>query len=104
MGMKIVNFIVCMTVLVLRLIKLKKFLKSTLVYVYVDLYSDNHYLSRFDKGIISYIKDKGFTEWEDRTLIVDGKRYDLFDIDWVLNNKLLSAKEIKRIEQQDILI
>lgn len=79
-------------------------LKSLLVYVYVDLYSDNHYLAKFDRGIINYIKDNTNYEWKDRTIIIEDTHYELFDISWVLNDKILSNKEIKRIDSQFILI
>lgn len=70
-------------------------LKSLLVYVYVDLYSDDHYLVRFDRGIINY-KDNTNYAWKGRSIILDDENnYELLDIDWVLNNRLVSNKEIK---------
>lgn len=56
-------------------------LKSLLVYVYVYLYSEDHYLYKFDKGIINYIRDNNTTV-NGRTVIVDeDTSYELFDID-----------------------
>ena len=80
-------------------------LKSLLVYVYVDLYSEDHYLYKFDKGIINYIRDNTNYTVKGRTVIIDDcTSYELFDIDWVLNNKLINTKEIRRIDSQYILI
>lgn len=80
-------------------------LKALLVYVYVDLYSEDNYLSKFDRGILSYIEDNTNCKIEDRTVIIDeNNKYELFDIKWVLNTKLLNNKEIKRIDSQYILI
>lgn len=69
------------------------------------MYSGEHYLHKFDKGIINYIKDNTNYTVNNRTVIIDEfNSYELFDIDWVLNNKLINNKEIKRIDSQYILI
>lgn len=80
-------------------------LKNLLVYVYLDLYSDNSYLEKFDIGIINYIKNCTNYKWNPDTrtfTLEDNTTYELFDINWVLTKKLLNNKEIKRIDSQHI--
>ena len=79
-------------------------LKNLLVFVYIELYSSDHYLEKFDKGIIKYIKENTNYKWKGRTIYINEDDYELFDIDWVLNNKLLNDTEVKRIDNQFIVI
>ena len=80
-------------------------LKNLLLMVYVDLYSNDSYLEKFDKGIINYLTTATNYKIEGRKVIIDEENsYELFDISWVINAKLLSNKEVNRLDSQYILI
>lgn len=82
-------------------------LKTILASVYTDLYTDNPYLIKFDNSVLTNIEDN--TDYpldrEKRLVYIDGnKPYKIHDIKWVINEKILSSKEIKKIDSQHIFI
>lgn len=79
-------------------------LKNLLASVYTNLYLDNQYLIEFDQNIIDTLNKCNF-KVEDRKIdMKDGTFIELYDINWVLNKKELSKKDIEKIESQFILV
>ena len=83
-------------------------LKTILASIYVDLYSDDHYLDKFDKYIIKYIKENvdNVSINNRRITIKDSnvKQYILHDIDWVKNQRNVNVSTIRKIDSQYIII
>jgi DNA-directed RNA polymerase len=82
-------------------------LKTILASVYTDLYSSNQYLLKFDNCILDSIENQTdlTLDRNKRTVInSDGKKFILNDVEWVINNKYLSPKEVRKIDMQHILI
>jgi len=78
-------------------------LKELLRIVYVDLYSDNAYLEKFDAYIMNHVTAHSNGEWVGRRYTDSDITYDLIDIDWVLSKKVLHNKIIKKILSQHIV-
>ena len=75
-------------------------LKDLLVSVYLDLYSNDSYLLRFDNNLVRYIKDNTNFKWEDRKIFINDKPNalrELFPIDWVINTKLLKPSKVHKV-------
>lgn len=76
-------------------------LKVLLASVYTELYSDNHYLDRFDKSILNLIEENveacDFNR-SNRTVKIKNKNYRIHDIEWVKDNTNFNQKLIKQID------
>lgn len=70
-------------------------LKRLLCLVYVELYSRDEYLYKFDENIIEYIKQNSNFEWEGRTIYLDNESIVLPKVDWVVKDGLKDAKPLK---------
>ena len=82
-------------------------LKTLLASVYTDIYSENHYLHKFDKDLFKKIKEnRGYkVDIKERKVeFPDGNNYILHDIEWVINNKNVNKTRINKIDNQFILI
>lgn len=81
-------------------------LKTLLVSVYTELYSDNHYLDRFDKCILNLIENETDIpiDKENRTIVFNNKTIKLHDIAWVKNDISIGTKILKEIDDQYIII
>jgi DNA-directed RNA polymerase len=82
-------------------------LKRLLTSVYVDLYSDDHYLINFDNDMFANIEKKTGIKIDPikrKLKLLDGTSYKLHDINWVLSQKSVDKRTILKIDQQNILI
>lgn len=81
-------------------------LKTILASVYTDIYSSDQYLIKFDNNILDYIENNTNYELDrkNRILYLPKTKYVIHDVEWVLNNKEVSSKDIKRIDSQHILV
>jgi hypothetical protein len=73
--------------------------------IYTEMYTDDQYLINFDQNILAYIKSTtGYKIDEKRIVYLDNSEYQIHDVEWVINKKLLSKKEVNKIDMQHILI
>lgn len=84
-------------------------LKTILASVYLDIYSNDPYLDKFDKNILDYIEQAGRAIDKKKRLVEytindEIKQYELHNIEWVKNKKTINKQIIKRIDSQYILI
>lgn len=84
-------------------------LKTMLASVYMDIYSNDPYLDKFDKNILCYIEQAGKIIDKEKRLVEisinnEVKLYELHDIEWVKNKKEVNKRVIKKIDSQYILI
>ena len=84
-------------------------LKSMLASVYMDIYSKDPYLDKFDKNILDYLEQVGKIVDKEKRLVEyslkgEIKQYELHDIQWVQNKKDVNKRNIKRIDEQFIAI
>ena len=81
-------------------------LKTLLASIYTDMYTSDQYLIKFDENILESIKDKTHYTFdkEKRTIHFDNSVYEIHDIQWVINKKLVTPKQVKAIDMQNILI
>ncbi len=78
-------------------------LKTILASVYTELYSSKPYLIKFDNYIFENIENNTSykVDRENRTVEVsDSTIFKIHDIKWVLNEKQVSNKEIRKIDSQ----
>jgi len=76
-------------------------LKTILAFVYTELYSSKPYLIKFDNYIFENIENNTSykVNRENRTVEVsDNTIFKIHDIKWVLNEKQVSNKEIRKID------
>ena len=84
-------------------------LKTLLASVYMDIYSNDPYLDKFDANILDYIEQTGKIIDKEKRLVeinVDNgvKQYELHNIKWVKNEETVNKSIIKRIDSQYILL
>ena len=82
-------------------------LKTMLASVYTDLYSEDHYLYKFDRDIFTTLisnTDYKVDIAKRSILLPSGTTYIIHDIEWVLNKKSVTNKIINKIDSQHILI
>ena len=81
-------------------------LKTILASVYTDLYSRDPYLYKFDESILDSIENNTNykLDRDNRIVLINDNKYVIHDIDWVMNKKHLTNKEIKLIDSQHLLI
>jgi len=80
-------------------------LKHILAAVYTDLYSNDHYLIKFDEHALNLIKNMTHLPIENRTITLhNGDKFIIHDIKWVLNKRTVSNTRIKKIDSQHILV
>jgi hypothetical protein len=81
-------------------------LKTILAFVYTDLYSNDHYLIKFDKNMFEIIENSTNykVDYKNRTIELDKGNYVTHDIEWVLNKKTVKKGNLKRIDSQNLLI
>lgn len=83
-------------------------LKVLLAFVYTDIYSNDPYLYKFDNFVLDHIENniKDVLDRENRTVILPNRKtkYLIHDLDWVLNKKKLSTRELRKIDYKYILI
>jgi len=75
--------------------------------VYTDLYSQDHYLYKFDRDIFTTLisnTDYKVDIAKRSILLPSGTTYIIHDIEWVLNKKSVTNKIINKIDSQHILI
>lgn len=82
-------------------------LKVLLASVYTELYSDNHYLDRFDKSILNLIEEN--VESSDfnrsnRNVKIKNKTFYIHDIEWVKDDTHFNKKLIKQIDSQYLIM
>lgn len=79
-------------------------LKTLLASVYTDLYSNDHYLIKFDQDLFDTInKSTDYkVDYKNRTIELDSGNYVIHDIEWVLNKKIVNKKSIKKIDQYNV--
>ncbi len=76
-------------------------MKTILAFVYTELYSSKPYLIKFDNYIFENIENNTSykVNRENRTVEVsDNTIFKIHDIKWVLNEKQVSNKEIRKID------
>lgn len=84
-------------------------LKTLLASVYMDLYSKDSYLDKFDQSIWNQIEQSGckFNKKQRKIEIItdnNAQEYIIHDIEWVKNNKNVGKHIIKKIDAQHILV
>lgn len=84
-------------------------LKTMLASVYMDIYSNDPSLDKFDKNILFYIEQAGKIIDKEKRLVEitinnEVKLYELHNIEWVMNKKEVNKRIIKKIDSQYILI
>lgn len=81
-------------------------LKALLASVYTDLYSNDHYLIKFDMDLFEIIKKSTDykVDYNNRTIELPNGNYIIHEIDWVLNKKTVNKNSIKKIDAQNLLI
>lgn len=80
------------------------FLKETLVFSYIRLYSYDTYLETFNQGIKDHMARSTASHWVGNKLVTESGEYEMLDIDWLLKNKHISEKKIKNILSQHVII
>ena len=84
-------------------------LKTLLVSVYIQLYSDEPYLHTFDKFILDYIENNlpsngNLDRYTRKVTLESGQVKTISDVTWVLNNQPIEKTKLPHIASQDIMI